>query len=180
MRSFSPHRCVTSHNTTMRTECAERMRRGEARQAGYLWFSEHLLREVAAQLRRCSSARMLRAPQKGLRGCNMHPLTHLLRGPCTKTNIPCTCSTDAALCAAGDALRAGLVIVASQKGLTVAVPVLAALAAGRTPVLAPGAAGLAVLPAVLCHLAQTALDFALASAWVAHGRRREHTLQGVV
>ena len=83
-------------------------------------------------------------------------------------------------CAAGGALRAGLVIVASQKGLTVAVPVLAALAAGRAPVLAPGAAGLAVLPAVLCHLAQTALDFAVASAWVARGRRQEHTMERVV
>ena len=80
---------------------------------------------------------------------------------------------------AGDALRAGLVIVSSQKGLTVAVPVLAALAAGQAPVLAPGAAGLAVLPAVLCHLAQTALDFALASAWLARGRVRKHTMEGV-
>ena len=61
-----------------------------------------------------------------------------------------------------------------------AVPVLAALAAGRAPVLAPGAAGLAVLPAVLCHLAQTALDFALASAWLARARRREHVLKRVV
>ena len=98
----------------------------------------------------------------------------------THTSIMCGCSPKAALCAAGDALRAGLVIVASQKGLTVAVPVLAALAAGRAPVLAPGAAGLAVLPAVLCHLAQTALDFALASAWIARGRRREHALQHAI
>jgi len=30
-----------------------------------------------------------------------------------------------------------------------------------------------VLPCVLCHLAQTAVDFALVGAWVARSRRRE-------
>jgi len=70
-------------------------------------------------------------------------------------------------------VRKGLVLVSSHKGLTVAVPVLAALSAGRAPALAPGAGAAAVLPCVLCHLAQTAVDFALVGAWVARSRRRE-------
>ena len=61
--------------------------------------------------------------------------------------------------------------MASQKGLTVAVPVLVALSAGSAAALAPGAGAVAVLPCVLCHLAQTAVDFSLVGAWAAQGRR---------
>lgn len=66
--------------------------------------------------------------------------------------------------------RRALVLVCSQKTLSVALPVLAALAEHCPQLLARGAADAAALPCVFVHLLQTALDCMLASWWMQQDR----------
>lgn len=66
-----------------------------------------------------------------------------------------------------DAVRGvqrAVILVTSQKTLPVAVTVLSQLAAAGV---APGAAGLAAIPAVIAHLVQILIDSVLASRWQA-------------
>ena len=67
-------------------------------------------------------------------------------------------------------VRRALVLVCSQKTLTVALPVLTALAKHRPQLLSSGAAEAAALPCVFVHLLQTALDCMLASWWMRQDR----------
>ena len=55
--------------------------------------------------------------------------------------------------------------MASQKTLTVAMPVLAGLASASTGTLRPELVGIAALPCVFVHLLQTSIDFLLVSQW---------------
>ena len=66
---------------------------------------------------------------------------------------------------AGLGIRRALVLVASQKTLTVAVPVLAGLASTSAGVLRPELVGIAVLPCIFVHLLQTVIDFVLVAKW---------------
>ena len=53
--------------------------------------------------------------------------------------------------------------MASQKTLTVAIPVLAGLASAGT--LRPELVGIAALPCMFVHLLQTVIDFVLVAQW---------------
>ena len=55
--------------------------------------------------------------------------------------------------------------MASQKTLTVAVPVLAGLASTSARILRPELVGIAVLPCIFVHLLQTVIDFILVAYW---------------
>lgn len=73
----------------------------------------------------------------------------------------------------GDAVRGvqrAVILVTSQKTLPVAVTVLSQLAAAGV---APGAAGLAAIPAVIAHLVQILIDSVLASRWQAADAARD-------
>jgi hypothetical protein len=62
---------------------------------------------------------------------------------------------------AGIVIRRALILVASQKTLTVAVPVLAGLASTSARILRPEFVGIAVLPCIFVHLLQTVIDCGL-------------------
>lgn len=66
---------------------------------------------------------------------------------------------------AGLGITRALFLVASQKTLTVAVPVLASLASASPEVLRPELVGIAVLPCMFVHLLQTVIDFILVARW---------------
>ena len=66
---------------------------------------------------------------------------------------------------AGLGIRRALILVASQKTLTVAMPVLAGLASASAGTLRPELVGIAALPCVLVHLLQTVIDFLLVARW---------------
>jgi hypothetical protein len=70
----------------------------------------------------------------------------------------------------GVGVRRALVLVCSQKTLTVALPVLAALAERCPQLLGRGAADAAALPCVFVHLLQTAVDCVLVSWWMRQDR----------
>ena len=66
-------------------------------------------------------------------------------------------------------MRVAVVLAASQKTLPVAVAALAALPAAGA---GGAAAGLAVVPCVMAHLLQLAIDSALVARWAAARERR--------
>lgn len=69
------------------------------------------------------------------------------------------------MCCAGIGIRRALILVASQKTLTVAMPVLAGLASASSGTLRPELAAIAALPCVFVHLLQTLVDFILVAQW---------------
>ena len=62
---------------------------------------------------------------------------------------------------AGLALRRAVVLMSSQKSVTIAIAVLTQL----SPYLKPEAIGIACVPCVLVHLLQTVIDSFIATGW---------------
>ena len=75
------------------------------------------------------------------------------------------------LCVAVVALRRAVVLMSSQKSVTIAIAVLTQLSAH----LGPEAVGVACVPCVLVHLSQTVIDSFIASRWM---KMHEQKAQG--
>ena len=67
--------------------------------------------------------------------------------------------------AAGKGFRRGLVLVCSQKTLSVAALMIPQLASDPSLALTASGAGVAMIVAVFVYIAQLALDFLIASRW---------------
>lgn len=65
-------------------------------------------------------------------------------------------------------MQRALILVASQKTLTVAVPVLSSLAQQSPHTISAAMAGVAVVPCMFVHLLQTVIDFAVVAQWKQH------------
>ena len=76
----------------------------------------------------------------------------------------CRSNQHAVICTGGDVQRA-LVLVTSQKTLTVAVPVLSSLAQ-HSPHVSVSMAAIAIVPCMFVHLLQTVIDFVLVAQWI--------------
>ena len=76
-----------------------------------------------------------------------------------------SCRIEAVHLAAGKGFRRGLVLVCSQKTLSVAALMIPQLASDPSLALTVSGAGVAMIVAVFVYISQLALDFLIASRW---------------
>jgi hypothetical protein len=84
-------------------------------------------------------------------------------------NSPSRCDRYAVFCT-GVGIERALILVSSQKTLTVAVPVLTSLAQYSSHSVSIAAAAVAVVPCVFVHLLQTFIDFVIVAQWMRQDR----------